>query len=168
MGGVISATMDISPTLAVALLGVSATFVGYFISNALERRRAVSLREMDFRVDRYKEFLLAFTEVSIDRTYETQLRFVNSVNVLFIVGSAEVVVSVSDLISNYNDEQGSVESQQPIINRIVLAMRRDLNAADSKRLANFKFPIIFPDIEPSPENSLAPEKKNGSEEPPPT
>jgi hypothetical protein len=85
--------MDISPTLAVALLGVSATFVGYFVSNALERRRALSLREMEFRLDRYKEFLLAYTELSVNRTYVTKLRFGNSVNVILMIGSAELLLA---------------------------------------------------------------------------
>jgi hypothetical protein len=150
--------VDISPTLAVALLGVSATFVGYFVSNALERRRALSLREMEFRLDRYKEFLLAYTELSVNRTYATQLRFVNSVNVILMIGSAELLLAVNELIGNYNDEQGSEENQQPIMDRILLGMRHDLNAADSKRLAHFRFPIIIPDIEPDPENSRGPEE----------
>jgi hypothetical protein len=150
--------MDISPTLAVALLGVSATFVGYFVSNALERRRALSLREMEFRLDRYKEFLLAYTELSVNRTYVTQLRFVNSVNVILMIGSAELLLAVNDLIRNYNDEQGSEENQQPIMDRILLGMRHDLNAADSKHLAHFRFPIIIPDIDPDLENSRGPEE----------
>jgi hypothetical protein len=150
--------MDVSPTLAVALLGVSATFVGYFVSNSLERRRALSIREMEFRLDRYKEFLLAYTELSVNRTYVTQLRFVNSVNVVLMIGSAELLLAVNDLIRNYNDEQGREENQQPIMDRILLGMRRDLNAADSKLLAHFRFPIIIPDIEPGLENSRGTEE----------
>jgi hypothetical protein len=150
--------MDVSPTLAVALLGVSATFVGYFVSNSLERRRALSIREMEFRLDRYKEFLLAYTELSVNRTYVTQLRFVNSVNVVLMIGSAELLFAVKDLIRNYNDEQGSEENQQPIMDRILLGMRRDLNAADSKLLAHFTFPVIIPDIEPGLENSRGAEE----------
>lgn len=150
--------MDVSPTLAVALLGVSATFVGYFVSNSLERRRALSIREMEFRLDRYKEFLLAYTELSVNRTYVTQLRFVNSVNVVLMIGSAELLLAVNDLIRNYNDEQGSEENQRPIMDRILLGMRRDLNAAGSKHLAHFRFPIIIPDIEPVLEKSRGAEE----------
>ena len=57
--------------------------------------------------------------------------------------------AVKDLVDNYNDEKGSAEKQIPILNRIMLGMRRDLNDAGSEHLTEFQFPIIFPDIGPN-------------------
>ena len=113
----------------------------------------------EFRLDRYKEFLQALCEFGANRTYATQLRFANSFNVVLLIGSANLLEAVKDLVENYNDEHGSSEKQIPILNRIVLGMRRDLNDAESKHLAEFRFPIIFPDIvsnaeTPSTETSL--------------
>ena len=70
-------------------------------------------------------------------------------NVVLLIGSANLLEAVKDLADNYNDERGSPEKQIPILNRIMLGMRRDLDDAESKHLAEFQFPIIFPDIEPS-------------------
>jgi len=140
--------MDISAPFAVAVIGASVTLIGYFVSSSLERRRTLRLREMEFRLDRYKEFLLAFSELSGNPTFETQLRFVNSVNVILMIGSAELLEAVKDLVDNYNDEKGTAEMQQSILNRIVFGMRYDLNAPDSKKLVKFEFPIIVPNIKP--------------------
>jgi hypothetical protein len=136
-------------SLAAALVTALATIFGYFISSALERRRALRLRELEFRLDRYKEFLQALCEFGANRTYATQLRFANSLNVVLLIGSANLLEAVKELVDNYNDEKSSGEKQILILNRIMLAMRRDLNDAESKHLAEFQFPIIFPDIEPT-------------------
>ena len=146
--GIVSAAMHISTPLAVALLGALGTVIGYVVSNALERSRTLRLRELEFRLDRYKEFLLSFSEQSVNATFETQLRFANSVNVILMIGSAPLLNAVRDLVDNDGDEKWTAEKQQLILNRIVLQMRSDLNAPDSKQLAKFRFPIIVPDVQP--------------------
>jgi xanthosine utilization system XapX-like protein len=140
--------VNIPTPIAVALLGVLGPLIGYFVSNALDRRKAIRLREMEFRLDRYREFLLAFGEVSRQATVETQSRFVNSVNIILLIGGADLLKAIKDLADNYNDPTGTLEKQQPILDRIVFQMRRDLNAPDSHQLANFEFPMIVSDIEP--------------------
>jgi hypothetical protein len=137
--------MNTLAPLVGTLIGAIGTIFGYFVSNLLERNRALRLRELEFRLDRYKEFLLAFSELSANKTYQTQLRFVNSVNVILLIGSANLLKAVKDLVDNYNDENASAEKQTPILNRIMLGMRRDLNDAESKHLAEFEFPLIVPD-----------------------
>ena len=62
--------MDISTPVLVTILGGLGSIVGYFVSSYLERGRAARLREMEFRLDRYKEFLLAFGQVSGKATPE--------------------------------------------------------------------------------------------------
>ncbi|HTW22741.1 MAG TPA: hypothetical protein VMD78_04035 [Candidatus Baltobacteraceae bacterium] len=141
--------MNVSTPLAIALLGAAATVLGYFVSNSLERRRTLALREMEFRLDRYKEFLLAFSEFSVRRTFEAQLRFVDSVNVILLIGSNDLLRAVKDLVDNYNDGEGTAQKQETILDHIVLGMRRDLNCSDTEDLAGFSFPVIVPDIAPN-------------------
>jgi len=105
--------MNTLAPLVGTLIGAIGTIFGYFVSNLLERNRALRLRELEFRLDRYKEFLLAFSELSANKTYQTQLRFVNSVNVILLIGSANLLKAVKDLVDNYNDEDGSAEDFEP-------------------------------------------------------
>ena len=92
--------MNTLAPLVGTLIGAIGTIFGYFVSNLLERNRALRLRELEFRLDRYKEFLLAFSELSANKTYQTQLRFVNSVNVILLIGSANLLKAVKDLVDN--------------------------------------------------------------------
>ena len=96
----------------------------------------------------------ALCEFGANRTYATQLRFANSLNVVVLIGSPSLLEAVKDLVDNYNDEKGGAEKQIPILNRIMLGMRRDLNDAGLKYLTEFQFPIIVTDIEPNAEASL--------------
>ena len=143
--------MDLQASLSLALLTCVLTLIGYFVSSSLERWKAVRLRQMEFRLDRYREFLLSFGALSGSRTFETQLRFVDSVNVILLIGSADLLRAVKELVDNYNDEAGTVEKEQSILERILFQMRCDLKAGDSKQLADFAFPIIRPDTTPEPE-----------------
>jgi hypothetical protein len=140
--------MTVSAPLEIALIGASVTVIGYFLSNALERRRTQRLREMEFRLDRYKEFLLAYSELAGDPRFETWLRFTNGVNVILLIGSASLLHAVRELVDNFNDEKGTLENQRQIMHRIVYRMRGDLNAHDSKQLIGFEFPIIVPAVSP--------------------
>jgi hypothetical protein len=147
--------MDISTPLAVALLGAAVSVIGYFVTSTLDRRRALRLRELDYRLDRYKEFLLSFAEYSANRTLETQLRFVNSVNAILLIGSAELLHSVRDLANNYLDEKGTTEKQQEILRSLIFRMRGDLGLSDSEKLTGFDFPLLVPDLEAEPEERTA-------------
>lgn len=140
--------MNISTPVEVALVTAAVTLIGYFVSNSLERQRATRLREMEFKLDRYKEFFLAFSELAGNQTFGTQLRFVSSSNVVLMIGSAKLLRAVKDLLDNFYDEKGTSEQQQRILDRIMWSMRSDLNAPDSKLLADFEFPVMIPNIEP--------------------
>lgn len=147
----------VTAALITAILGI----LGLFITSALERRRALRLREMEFRLDRYKEFLQALSEYGANPTFATQLRFTNSLNVTLLIGSAGLLQAVKDLVDSYNDKNASWEKQIPILNRIMLGMRRDLNDAETKHLTEFHFPIIFPDIPPGANTPSAKTAKTG-------
>ena len=138
--------MELPVPIAVALLGGVGTGIGYFISNRLERQKELRLREIEFRLERYREFLLAFIEEYSQGTFETQLRFVNCTNVILLIGSPALLLAIKKLVDNFNDEKGSVEEQWRIMDCILLQMRGDLNSTDSDGLKNFRFPLIVPDV----------------------
>jgi hypothetical protein len=138
--------MQLPVPITVALLGGVGTAIGYFISNRLERQKELRLREIEFRLERYREFLLAFIDEYSQGTFETQLHFVNCTNVILLIGSPALLLAIKELVVNFNDEKGTVEQQWEIMDRILLQMRHDLNSADSDGLKNFRFPLIVPDV----------------------
>jgi len=139
--------MKLPDPIAVAVIAGFITLIGYFISSALERRRAMRIREMEFRLSQYKEFLAALTEQEGAYNAETHIRFVNSVNVLLLMGGPGLLYAIKDLIGNYNRKSGSAKRSWEIVDRIIYQMRCDLNAPGARELENFKFPIIVPDLE---------------------
>jgi hypothetical protein len=140
--------MESSVPLFVASLGALVTVAGYFLSNSLERRRTLRLRETEFRLDRYKEFLLAFSDLAGNPTYEAWLRFSNGINTILLIGSADLLGCVRELVDNFNDEAGTMDDQHRIMQRILFHMRGDLGARDADRLAGFKFPVVVPPVYP--------------------
>src|ERR1700683_2660127 len=138
--------MELPVPITVALLGGVGTGIGYLLSNRLERQKELRLREIEFRLERYREFLLAFIDEYSQGTFETQLRFVNCTNVILLIGSPALLLAIQKLVENFNDEKGSVKQQCKIMDRILLQMRHDLNSPGSDGLKNFRFPLIVPDV----------------------
>src|SRR5262245_24876235 len=100
----------------IALLGIPA---GSLISGWRERRATQDA----FRLQCYRDFLESFFELHARSTFEAQLAFVHKVNVMNLMASSEVLKWVDDLVTNYTDENGSVDKQWKIINRIIREMR---------------------------------------------
>jgi hypothetical protein len=132
--------------IVVAIVGGFLTLIGYFITNALERRREIRIREMEFRLAQYKEFLAALTEQAATYNMQTHVRFVNSVNVLLLIGGPGLLYAIKALVENYNEEEGTEDKSWEIVDRILHQMRVDLDAPGSAELENFAFPVIVPDL----------------------
>jgi hypothetical protein len=139
--------MKISDPIALAVIGGAVTLTGYFVTSSLERRRTARIREMEFRLDRYKELITAFTEQSGRYTYETHLRFVNALNGVLLIGGTQLLRGIQRLVENYNDPEGTAAKSSEILDSILYSMRHDLGAPDTKGMADFYFPIIVPDLE---------------------
>ena len=136
--------MDSSTPVVVALVGACATFIGYIITNSLDRRKAMRVREMEFRLDRYKEFLVSFGLESGAQTPETHVRWVAAFNTVLLIGGPRLLHALQALATNYNDDAGTVAKQEPILERIVFEMRKDLSV-ENTGLVQFKFPVLSPD-----------------------
>jgi len=139
--------MDTAVT--VALIGGFVAWGGHILSNTLDRRRTLRLNETELKITRYQEFLLALSAFAGNRTYDAQLDFVKSLNVICLMGSKEVVKQVNALVANYNSPKGTGEAYWRTINSIIFAMRCDLyGKRESEAFARFDFPIIETDISP--------------------
>jgi hypothetical protein len=155
--------MRLPDPIVVAVIAGLITLIGYFITSALERRRAVRIREMEFRLAQYKEFLSALTEQEGAYNARTHVRFVSSVNALLLIGGPRLLRAIKELVESYNSDRRAADRTWEIVDEIIYQMRRDLNAPGAKELGNFKFPIIVPDLEKLRETENGDEVSGGSE-----
>jgi hypothetical protein len=138
----------VNTQLTAALIGGVVALCVALLSNILDRKRALRLKETEFKIARYQEFLFTLSAGS-NRNYKTQLDFVKSLNVISLMASEKVLKQVNALVENYNNPEGTTDAQAAIIKRIIFEMRCDLGGKrEAQVFANFEFPIIFPDIPP--------------------
>jgi len=137
--------MDIPSTITVTLLGGLGTCIGYFVSNRLERQKELRLREIEFRLERYREYLHALIADYSYQTFDTALQFVNCTNVILLIGGPGLLQALKDFKDNFNNAR-SEDEQWRIVNRIVFQMRCDLNTLGSRQLEQFEFPLIVPPL----------------------
>jgi hypothetical protein len=134
--------------LLVAVIAGSVALVGHALANILGRWRDVRLKVLEFKLQRYQDFLSAACELMVRPAFESQFRFANTLNVINLMGGKSVLLEVEKLVENYNNEKWSAKKQDKIINQIIACMRSDLGSS-LDGLEAFKFPFIVPDIPPS-------------------
>ncbi len=138
--------------LLVAIIGALATLIAAVIGQFLNRRREIKLQELKFKLDRYMDFLSGFSEMgSIYKSYEAHRKLANSVNLMNLIASREVLEKVHDLLDYIGTHRGddySIEQQDNIIRSIILAIRKDLGQK-VLRFKDFNFRTISPGIKPN-------------------
>ena len=139
--------VEIKVAIIAGLVTFAATIIAYF----LERRRERQLKELEFRFDRYKDFLAAFAEMgSSYKTHEAHLKLANAVNSMNLIASRPVLnhaYSLIDYVQTHRGSSYSVAEQDEIICRIILAIRDDLGQNTSE-FQGFPFRTISPGIRP--------------------
>ena len=104
---------------------------------------------MQFKLDRYADFLGGFAEIgSANKSHEAHLRIANSVNVMNLMASGDVlrhVYSLLDYVRTHRDDSYSVAEQDDIIQQIILAIRKDLGQPTAD-FAEFRFRTISPGV----------------------
>jgi hypothetical protein len=130
-----------------ATVGGLATLFVAVISHFFSRRREYQLKNLQFKLDRYADFLGGFAEIgSEQKTPEAHLRIANAVNTMNLFASREVLEQVYALlqyVGDHRDQSYSREKQDEIICKIILAIRSDLGGKTSD-LASFAFRTISP------------------------
>jgi hypothetical protein len=146
---VVFVPMNVSIPLLVAVIGGVVTLCGAVVSNALDRKKALIQQKIEFRYEQYKEFLASFCELASNPGREAQLRFSKASNGVLLLAGEGAVRSITNLVLNYQNPIGDVETQQEILEQTIFHMRSDLEAPDQKKLKGYRFPFVVPDI---PEN----------------
>lgn len=127
--------------LAAVITGLVTLLVAV-ISHFFARRRDYQLRNLQFKLDKYGELFAAFAEIGTKaRTKEGELRFATALNTINLFAGHEVLLRVYELVNYINAHREmpySVDEQDEIVKKIVLAIRRDLGEAASD-LADFPF-----------------------------
>ena len=81
--------------ISVAVIGALATLIVAVCAHFLQQRREHRLKNLHFKLDRYADFLGGFAEIgSKHKTYEAHLKIADSVNVMNLIASREVLQHV--------------------------------------------------------------------------
>ncbi|MGA2236178.1 MAG: hypothetical protein ABSG23_11940 [Terriglobales bacterium] len=84
-----------SAAILVAVIGAVATLIVAVISHFFARRRELQLKNLEFKLDRYADFLGAFAEMgSGQKTYEAHLRVASAINTMNLFASRDVLHNV--------------------------------------------------------------------------
>jgi hypothetical protein len=141
--------IPMNPVILAAAIGALATLIVALIAHFSARRREYQLKNLQFKLDRYADFLGGFADIGSDHpTREANMRVAEAINVMNLIASRQVLSHVYELLDYVNshgsvrgDGQYSVREQDEIVRKIVLAIRRDLGE-EAPNLADFRFRAI--------------------------
>ena len=134
-----------SPQVLAAVIAGLVVLLGYPVTSFFASRRAARAKEMAFKLECYQEFLKSFFELANRPTYETQLSFTHSVNVLNLMAGREILDALHELRANY--EKGTEEQQWRILDEILYRMRRDMLGSGDTIPHGYNFPVLVTDPE---------------------
>ena len=139
-------------TVLVAIVGGILAILAAIITHYLMRIRDLEMKEAEYKLERYNDFLASFAEIGSGfKPYEAHVRFENAVNTLNLVASYEVLVLIYELLKYIETHKGaeySVHDQDKILNKMILEIRRDLHPRTIKNFEQFEFRIISHELRP--------------------
>ena len=143
----------IDTSILVAIIGAFVTLSVFFIGEFYTRNREVRQKEIEFKLQKYNDFLGGFAEIgSGTKTYAAHLKFANAINTCNIIASKKTLgnmYALLDYVSTHNGSDYSIKEQDAIIQNIILSIREDLGQS-SFEFQDFPFRTISPGG--SPEN----------------
>jgi len=107
--------------LLVAVIAGSVALIGHALANILGRWRDVRLKVLEFKLQRYQDFLSAACELMVRPAFESQFRFANTLNVINLMGGKSVLLEVEKLVENYNTRNGQPRSRTRSSTKSLLA-----------------------------------------------
>lgn len=131
------------PQVLAAIIAGCVALLGYPVTNFFTSRRELQAKELAFKLECYQGFLKSFFELANRPSFETQLAFTHSVNILNLMARPEILKALHDLNTNY--EEGSKEGQWKILDEIVYQMRRDMMGSSDTIAHGYKFPVLVVD-----------------------
>ena len=127
----------------VAVITGMLTILAAIITHYLAKRRELEIREAEYKLERYKDFLDSLAGIGSGyKTYEAHTSFANAVNTLNIAANKKVleaVYEVVEYIETHKGEDYTIAEQNRILSRLMLEIRRDLHPRTLKDFARFEF-----------------------------
>ncbi|MEL4304660.1 hypothetical protein [Methanococcoides sp. LMO-2] len=128
----------------VAVIGAFTSIIVYLV----DRRREHKLKELEFRLDIYSEFLSGISDLgSESKTHEAHLKVAQSISKMNLIASPEVLSNVNKLLDYINAARNGAPytqaEQDKILRQIIIAIRKDIKQEESN-LRDFDFRIISP------------------------
>lgn len=140
---------SISPQVWAAIIAGCVALLGYPVASYLTGLREARAKEVAFKLECYQSFLKSAFDLAARRTFETQLEFTHTVNIMNLMASADVLKGVSSLVTDFTEKpQGWEERQLTSVNRIVYFMRRDLVGPEDGVTESYRFPFVMTSLPP--------------------
>jgi hypothetical protein len=144
-------SMPSSPEVWAAIIAGSAALIGYPLTSYYTSRREARAKETAFKIECYQRFVNAFFGLAERRSFETQLEFTQSVNLMTLMASRDVLEALHELNTSYQSR--SAESQWKILDKILYRMRRDMIGPADTVEPGYSFPVIVTSLPPTRESS---------------
>ncbi len=133
-------------TVWVALITSSAPIAATVATLWLSRNNQLRLAWRKDKLDRYEELLDSLSCLAIDGEDwdQANVRFAKAATILALVAPQYVVTALMELHDEikFSNENKTQQSHDSCLNRLLLAIRRDIGTAIGDDARNFKFHFI--------------------------
>jgi hypothetical protein len=137
--------------IMIAVISGFVAIIVAFLTYYLTKKKEINLKELEFKLEKYNDFLSGFSEIGSGyKTYEAHNKVANSTNLLNLIASKEVLektFSLFEYVENHSDESFDIKEQNRLTDEIIISMRKDLKQNYNK-LKGFKFKLMSPGIRP--------------------
>src|SRR5215470_6894871 len=104
-------------------------------------------KELAFKLGCYQGFLKSFFALANEPSFETQLAFTHSVNVLNLMAPPGILAAVHELSTTYEKGTGR---QWKILDEMLYLMRRDILGRWDRIPRGYNFPVLVADTDRFP------------------
>jgi len=130
-----------------AIIAGCVALLGYPVTNFFTTRREARAKELAFKLDCYQGFLKSFFALANEPSFETQLAFTHSVNVLNLMAPPGILAAVHELSTTYEKGTGR---QWKILDEMLYQMRRDILGRWDRIPRGYNFPVLVADTDRFP------------------
>jgi len=136
----------------IAIISGLLAILAAIITHYLTKRRELEIREAEYKLERYKDFLASLAGVGSGyKTYDAHVHFTNAANTLNLIASKKVLEAVYELVDYVQTHKGenyNISEQNKILNKLILEIRRDLHPRTLKDFKQFEFHFFSHGLKP--------------------
>lgn len=140
-----------------AIAGIVSGVASAVAMHLLTRRRDAANKHLEYRLDKYAEFLGAFAAMGGARkdTYDAGLRFAEAMNTVLLLANGPTTVALVALQDHIARPGTTLDEQSRVVDTLIRAIRRELKSDDVPR--NVLLTLVSPtrdgEKEPHPQNT---------------